>query len=92
MLELTTISEKALHPSDGMTWIQYCFTNITGPGTGYEKARTSCNVKNRELIFNYTPLSISIRRSTTGCTNFNNYSTFSYVSYKTVANWLQLPE
>jgi hypothetical protein len=70
MLELTTISEKSLHPSDGMTWIQYCFTNITGPGTGYEKARMSCNVKNRELI----------------------YSTFSYVSYKTVANWLQLPE
>jgi hypothetical protein len=49
MLELTTISEKSLHPTDGMTWIQYCFPNITRPGTGHEKARTSCNVKNREL-------------------------------------------
>jgi hypothetical protein len=36
MLELTTISEKSLHPSDGMTWIQYCFPNITRPGTGFE--------------------------------------------------------
>jgi hypothetical protein len=35
--------------SDGLTWIQYCFPNITRPGTGHEKARTSCNVKNREL-------------------------------------------
>ena len=35
--------------SDGLTWIQYCFPNITRPGTGHEKERTSCNVKNREL-------------------------------------------
>jgi hypothetical protein len=35
--------------SDGLTWIQYCFPNITRPETGHEKARTSCNVKNREL-------------------------------------------
>jgi hypothetical protein len=30
-----------------MTWIQYCFPNITWPGTGHEKAITSCNVQHR---------------------------------------------
>jgi hypothetical protein len=41
---------KKIFTSDRMTWIQYCFPNITLPGTGNEKARTSCNVKNRESL------------------------------------------
>jgi hypothetical protein len=40
---------RKIMASDRLTWIQYCFPNITRPGTGHEKARTSCNVKNREL-------------------------------------------
>ena len=39
---------RKIFASDLLTWIQYCFPNITRPGTGHEKARTSCNVKNRE--------------------------------------------
>jgi hypothetical protein len=37
---------RKIFTSDGLTWIS---PNITRPGTGHEKARTSCNVKNREL-------------------------------------------
>ena len=61
--------------SDGLTWIKYCFPTITRPGTGHEKARTSCNVKE---LFGEKP-----QKETNKQTNKNNPAkTTLYLEYQ----------